>query len=100
MEGCAVLRFSGRAALAFGWERPLGHFFSHYPPVHSIITVGQRCSMDALPFCRFNFSGCLLRESKSSYICNSGRALRPRPARPANNSFTKSKFNQAWLAWS
>jgi hypothetical protein len=37
----------------------------------------------------FNFSSCLLRDSKSSYICNSGRALRPRRARPANNSFTK-----------
>src|ERR1700730_10619779 len=35
---------------------------------------------------------------KSSYICNSGRALRPRRARPANNSFTKFEFNQAWLA--
>ena len=26
------------------------------------------------------------------------RALRPRRARPANNSFTELKFNQAWLA--
>ena len=46
----------------------------------------------------FNFSRCLLRDSKSSYICNSGRALRPRRARPANNSFTEFYFNQAWLA--
>jgi hypothetical protein len=46
----------------------------------------------------FNFSSCLLRDSKSSYICNSGRALRRRRARPANNSFTKFEFNQAWLA--
>jgi hypothetical protein len=46
----------------------------------------------------FNFSRCLLRDSKSSYICNSGRAFRPRRARPANNSFTEFKFNQAWLA--
>ena len=46
----------------------------------------------------FNFSRCLLRNSKSGYICNSGRALRPRRARAANNSFTKFKFNQAWLA--
>ena len=46
----------------------------------------------------FNFSKCLLRDSKSSYICNSGRALRPRRARPANNSFTELKFNQPWLS--
>jgi hypothetical protein len=46
----------------------------------------------------FNFSRCLLRDSKSSYICNSGRALRRRRARPANNSFSEFKFNQAWLA--
>jgi hypothetical protein len=46
----------------------------------------------------FNFSSCLLRDSKSSYICNSGPALRPRRACPANNSFTKFEFNQAWLA--
>jgi hypothetical protein len=30
----------------------------------------------------FKFSGCLLRDSKSSYICNSGRALRPRQRAP------------------
>ena len=35
---------------------------------------------------------------KSGYICNSGRALGPRRARPANNSFTEVNFNQAWLA--
>jgi len=46
----------------------------------------------------FNFSSRLLRDSKSSYICNSGPALRPRRARPANNSLTKFEFNQAWLA--
>ncbi|SRR5216684_1722205 len=47
-------------------------------------------------------------ESISAAVCyeipnqatsaNSGRALRPRRARPANNSFTKFEFNQAWLA--
>jgi hypothetical protein len=42
MEDCAVLRFSGRAALAFGWERPLGRFFFHYPPAHPMITVDAR----------------------------------------------------------
>jgi hypothetical protein len=42
MEDCAVLRFSGRAALAFGWERPLGRFFFHYPPAHPMTTVGAR----------------------------------------------------------
>jgi hypothetical protein len=46
----------------------------------------------------FNFSSCLLRDSKSSDIRNSGRALRPSRARSANNSFTKFEFNQAWLA--
>jgi hypothetical protein len=46
----------------------------------------------------FNFSRCWLRDSKSSYICNSGGAFRPCRARPANNSFTEFKFNQAWLA--
>jgi hypothetical protein len=46
----------------------------------------------------FYFSRCLLRNSRSGYICNSGRALRPPLARGANNSFTKFKFNQAWLA--
>jgi hypothetical protein len=51
MEGCAVLRFSGRAALAFGWERPLGRFF--------LLPAG----------------------ASDDY---SGRALRPRGARPAN----------------
>jgi hypothetical protein len=42
MEGCAVLRFSGRAALAFGWERSLGRFFFHYPPAHPMTTVDAR----------------------------------------------------------
>jgi hypothetical protein len=45
----------------------------------------------------FNFSSCLLRDSKSSYICNGGRASAA-PRTPPNNSFTKFEFNQAWLA--
>jgi hypothetical protein len=35
---------------------------------------------------------------KPSYICNSGRELGPRRARPANYWFTEFKFNKAWLA--
>jgi hypothetical protein len=42
MEGRAVLRFSGRAALAFGRERPLGRFVFHYPPARPMIAVGAR----------------------------------------------------------
>jgi len=61
-------------------------------PVVAIVAAIQEGSIG------FNFSSCLLRDSKSSYICNSGRGLRPRRAGRANNSFTKSKFNQAWLA--
>jgi hypothetical protein len=34
--------------------------------------------------------------SKSSYICNSGRALRPR--RACEQLFTEFKSDQAWLA--
>jgi hypothetical protein len=44
-----------------------------------------------------NFSSYLLRDSKSSYICNNGARF-GRAARPTNNSFTEFKFNQAWLA--
>jgi hypothetical protein len=61
-------------------------------PVVAIAAAIQECQFG------FNFSSCLLRDSKSNYICNSGRALGPRGARPANNSFTEFKFNQAWLA--
>jgi len=47
MEDCAVLRLSGRAALAFGWERPLSRFFFHYPPAHPMITVDRRFGREA-----------------------------------------------------
>jgi len=47
MEDCAVLRLSGRAALAVGWERPLGRFFFHYPPAHPMITVDTRFGREA-----------------------------------------------------
>ena len=94
-----------------GWKRPLGRFFFHYPLVHPMVTVptmfhGRVAVLLLVAIVAaiqegqfgFNFSSCLLRDSKSSYICNSGRALRPRRARSANNSFTKFEFNQAWLA--
>ena len=97
--------------MSSGWERPLGRFFFHYSRVHPMVTVptmfhGRVAVLLLVAIVAaiqegqfgFNFSSCLLRDFKSSYICNSGRALRPRRARPANNSFTKFEFNQAWLA--
>jgi hypothetical protein len=44
-----------------------------------------------------NFGGFLSRDSKSSYICNGGRAWAA-PRTLARHFFTELKFNQASLA--
>jgi hypothetical protein len=95
-----------RVGAAAAWP-----FLLSLPAVHPMVTVpatfhGRVAVLSVVAIVAaiqegqfgFNFSRCLLRDAKSSYICNSGRVLRPRRARPANNSFTEFKFNQAWLA--